>query len=330
MSGDQTLKLGGIPIPDNLIEAFKTLRAKHLSKVQQLENEITMYKAQVEHHRMGQKGLLDKSLQADKKAAVTKAVKQHIWGQVIFITDEKSLTMVTKVLSYEMYIPEIENEKDPEKKEQIRLRWIGMTRDMVDQTHNSQRSYATGEVSKVMVSMMMEADSEDELTGKHVITVKEVELCALRDQTFCETRRGQFCMAFYHDVLLAKIGCTEHWAMNVRTRCTISGATHEKTRAQDPRLRIPADFEAFLCAQFTSSFKRWGMIAAEKATKGAKWTPSPKEEKSHSTFTCPKQGMAGYTVAGRLYFGDMRKKIEEARQKPHVKAIEELALHHVR
>ena len=266
----------------------------------------------------------------EKKASVLKAIKLFIWGQVIFITDEQSLTAVTKVLSYEMHIPEIENEKDPAKRDQIRLRWIGMTRDMVDQTHNAQRSYATGEVSKVMVAYMMQQDSADELTGKHVITVKEVELCALRDQTFCATRRGKFCMAFYHDVLLAKIGCMEHWAMNVRSRKTISGATHEKTRAQPQRLRIPADFEAFLCAQFTSSFKRWGMIAKEKATKGAKWTPSPKEEKYHSTFTCPKQGMAGYTVAGRIYFGEMRKKIVEAREKPHVKAIEELALHHVR
>ena len=164
MSGNN-LQLGGIPIPDNLKEAFATLRAKHLAKVQQLENEITMYKAQVEQHRMGQKGLLDKRIQADKRAAVSKAVKQHIWGQVIFITDEKNLTLVTKVLFYEMHIPKIENEKDPAKREQIWLWWIGMTRDMVDQQHNSQRSYATGEVSKIMVAYMMQEDNEDELTG---------------------------------------------------------------------------------------------------------------------------------------------------------------------
>ena len=61
--------------------------------------------------------------------------------------------------------------------------------------------------------------------------------------------------------------------VRVRTRKTISSATHEKTRAQQMPIRIPPDMEAFLCAQFRSFHDRWGKIS-----KGNKWTPSPKDE----------------------------------------------------
>ena len=192
MSQNQILHLGGIPIPDNLKEAFATLRAKHLAKIQQLENEITMYKAQVEQHRLGQKGLLDKRIQTEKKNSVSKAVKQFIWGQVIFITDEQSLTAVTKVLSYEMHIPEIENEKDPAKRDQIRLRWIGMTRDMVDQQQNRQRSYGSGEVSNIMVQYMMMEEGEDHMGGSKAMAMEELEKRALRDEKFCKSERGEY------------------------------------------------------------------------------------------------------------------------------------------
>ena len=134
-------------------------------------------------------------------------------------------------------------------------------------------------------------------------------------------------MVFYHDVLLAKVGCMEHWPFSVRTRKTISDAYHEKTRGQKRRLRIPSDLEAFVCTQFESSHKRWGLIAKKKIELGAKWTPSPKDETYWSTFTCPEQGMAGYTIEGRKHFGDMKKKITAARKQPHVAAIKERILH---
>ena len=123
----------------------------------------------------------------EEKASVLKAIKLFIWGQVIFITDQKSLTAVTKVLSHEMHIPEIRNEKDEGEKQKKRLQWIGMTRDVVDQQQNRQRSYSSGEVSNFMVQYMMMEEGDDEMGGSKAMTIEEVELCALHDEKFCKS-----------------------------------------------------------------------------------------------------------------------------------------------
>ena len=182
-----------------------------------------------------------------------------------------------------------------------------------------------------MVHYMVMDDEDDEpMAGAKAMTLEEVEKCAVRDKEFCESERGQYCMVFYHDVLLAKVGCTEHWGLNVRTRMAISKAYHEKTRAQPQRYRIPADMGAFLCAQFKSSHGRWKLIAKGKKEKGNKWTPSPKDETYHSTYTKPKDGLTGYTADGRKYFGQMRKKIIKGRAEDHVEELEAGILHLVR
>ena len=38
--------------------------------------------------------------------------------------------------------------------------------------------------------------------GSKAMTTEEVELCALRNEKFCKMDIGEYCMVFYHGVLL--------------------------------------------------------------------------------------------------------------------------------
>jgi hypothetical protein len=200
---------------------------------------------------------------------------------------------------------------------------------MVDHQANHQRNYAAGEIGKLMVQHLMMEDNEDYLGGKHAMTVEEVEKVAVRDKEFLETERGMKCLVFYHDNLLPKAACSEHWSENVRTRHTISGARHQKTYLQGERDRITEGLEAFVCANFKGNYERWKKIAKGKKEKGTKWTPSPKLKEYWGEFTKPSEGLAGYTIPGRLYFGKMRKEIAEGRKQAHVYDAEVTALGHV-
>ena len=252
------------------------------------------------------------------KTDVAQATKRFVWGSVKFIYSDVKLIRATGYIFDQWKLKEYQG-LDEKAFVEAKKNWLLRNKDLVRVALNDQRNYAQSQLRNYVTNRLM--------LNQQVPTPAQVLDCATREPYLHQKADKHWIMEMYWDVLLFKVVGKEHWDSWIRHYACISSAKPPEPGA---KLFLQVTTEAFLVACYENCFDKWLYIVEEKK-KGKE--ANRKNIRSNTAFIDSDAGQAkwgGWNAAGRNYFKELCAKIKEARERDHVKEMEEACLHRLR
>ena len=246
------------------------------------------------------------------------AVREHGWGSVKFINDDRKLARTTEKI-FEHMKPKGYEHLTGKALREAKAQWVVDNKEHVRTAFIELRNYAQSQLRDVILKRLHD--------GEKIPTPEEVVMCALRDPKMAEDG-NHWIFDLYWDDLLFRVAGKEYWDDNIRHYQLIS--TAKKGPGKDAKHRISSGTEAFLVTLYKNFYNRWRYMGE---CKGNNTVLDRKHKDYQVEFVDSNKGQArwgGWNEKGRAYFQEIREKIDEARAQENAQKLEQECLDRLR
>ena len=301
-------------------------------------------------------------------SVIESTTKTYLFKFCKFLSKPEHLQQATKKVMNQLELRELEEIDDEEEKINFEVEWVAANQDTVCNTLNTWRNYVQGELYKLLFKEMIPGGKIADIPSPQQIL--DLALRNNMNDESDEAKQNRIMMMWYWDQAIPKVAGHCHWGSGKRHHMLMSTAKQDPNNPDSQYYVSPSDeaFLVLLWEnchdrwRFEYEKEQAEKLAAEAgdsegtATKKGKKRKNregnedsdledddddndgddgekPKDPRSVSPYTMTKAGaqrFGGWNKAGRKRYRELLDLITEARNQPHVLAVETRVLQMVR